>query len=162
MAKVTIRVYKNTNSKSLAFGKYYGAVKHTSPIDASTLCKHAAMDSGIEESHVAVVYDALFKQMKEQLFNGHPIQVEDLGTFKIGISSEGWSLADVQRRFPQFDPEKDDIRKYLSAKQVKDAYILFTPSETIKEALRGIKFETDKSEWQDVLAQEKDNNNVEP
>ena len=101
MAKVTIRVYQNTNSKSLAFGKYYGAVKHTSTIDAATLCKHAAMDSGIEETHIAVVYDALLKQMKEQVCNGHPIKVDGLGTFKVGISSEGWSVADVQRRYQE-------------------------------------------------------------
>ncbi len=162
MAKIKIGVYQNTNEKSLAYGKYYGQVMHTSAIDPETLCKHAAMDSGIEESHVALVYDALLKQMKEQLCNGHPIKVENLGTFKLGVSSEGWSVEDVQERYPKFDPTKDDIRKYLSAKQVKEAYILFAPCDTIKEALRSIKLESDKTEWQNVMAQEKENDNVEP
>lgn len=157
MAKVKIGVYKNNNLKSLAYGKYYGCVNHTSAIDSTTLCKHAAMDSGIEESQVALIYDAQLKQMKEQLCNGHPIVVPELGTFKLGISSEGVSLADVRKRHPEFDPETEDIRKYLSAKQVKDVYILFTPCDSIKESLRGIKLETDKTIWQAQIENEKKN-----
>lgn len=166
MAKITIEVYKVLNIKSAAYNKYYGRVSHNSTIEASTLCQHAAMDSGIEASEVAVVYDAVLKQIKELLCNGHPIKIGGFGTLKIGISSEGWSQEDVKRRHPSFDPDKEDIRKYLSARQVKEAYLLFTPCETIKAALRGIKFETDKTVWQPQILKERaagnGNNNVEP
>lgn len=157
MATITIKVYRNNNEKSSAYGKYYGRVAHTSVIDSTTLCLHAAMDSGIEESKIAVVYDAQQKQMKELLCNGHPINVPELGTFKLGVNSEGVTVADVQERYPQFNPETDDIRRYLSARQVKSAYILFTPCESIKSALRAIKMVTDKTEWEAQLAKEKTN-----
>lgn len=56
-------------------------------------------------------------------------------------------LTYVKARHPEFDPTKEDIRKYLSAKQVKKARLVFIPCQEIKEALRSVKFETDKSEW---------------
>lgn len=147
MGKVRIRVYQNKNSKSRAYRKFYGRVSHASTIDVSTLCAHAAMDSGIERSLVPTVYDAQLKQMKELLCNGHAIKVDGLGTFKLGVESEGVSEEEVQQRHPQFDPETEDIRKYLSARQVKRARLLFTPCAEIKSALRSVKYETDKSDW---------------
>jgi len=157
MSKIKIRVYQNHNRNSKSYKKYFGRVQHSSTVDSTTLCLHAAMDSGIESTAIAQVYDAQQKQMKEQLFNGHTIVIPELGTFKIGVASEGLSVADVQERYPQFDPETEDIRKYLSARQVKKAYLLFTPCAAIKEALRAIKFETDKVEWTAQMQQEKTN-----
>lgn len=147
MGKITIRVYQNNNKKSVGYKKFYGRVSHTSTIDATTLCKHAAMDSGIEESSVATIYDAQLKQMKEMLCNGHPIKIDGLGIFKIGLSSTGVSEQEVQQKHPDYNPETDDIRKYLNARQVKKARLLFIPCDAIKEALRGVKFESDKSDW---------------
>jgi hypothetical protein len=40
---------------------------------------------------------------------------------------------------------------------VKSAYILFTPCESIKSALRAIKMVTNKTEWEAQLAKEKTN-----
>lgn len=157
MATIRIGIYQNANMESKAYKKFYGRIKHASTIDAEVLCKHTAMDSGIEESSVVMIYNAQQKQMKELLCNGHPIEVPGLGTFKIGVTSVGWSVADVQRRFPKFNPETDDIRHYLSARQVKQAHILFTPCESIKDALRGIKMITDKSDWEAQLLAEKTN-----
>lgn len=159
MAKVTLTVYQILNTKSAAYGKYYGRVRQNSVIEPDTLCKHAAMDSGIEQGEIAMVSDAVLKQVKELLLNGHPIYVTGLGTFKLGISSEGVSAADVQRCHPEFDPSKDDIRKYLSARQVKKAFIHFTPCETIKASLRAVKVESDKTEWAEQMALEKENKN---
>lgn len=163
MSTIIISVYRNTNMESKAYNKFYGRVRHTSTIDVTTVCKHAAMDSGIEESQVVLINDAQQKQMKELLCNGHPIEVPELGTFKLGVSSVGLSVEDVKRRYPKFNPETDDIRLYLTANQVKEAHILFTPSDTIKNALRSIKMVTDKSDWQaPESANDDDNNHVEP
>lgn len=157
MAQVKIRVYQNNNSYSQAYGKFYGRVQHSTEIDVPTLCAHVAMDSGVEQAQVAIVFDAIAKQMKEQLCNGHPIKVEGIGTFKIGISSIGWGVQEVKKLYPQFDPEKEDIRKYLSARQVKKARLLFTPTEEVKKMLRSVKFETDKTEWASLLERENEN-----
>lgn len=155
MAQVRIRVYQNNNTYTNAYGKYYGRVQHSTEIDVTTLCTHVSMDSGVEQAQVAIVFDAIAKQMKEQLCNGHPIKVEGIGTFKVGVSSEGWGVAEVKKLYPSFNPEKEDIRKYLSARQVKKAYLLFMPTEEVKQMLRSVKFETDKTEWATLLEQEK-------
>ena len=147
MGKVRIKIYQNKNSKAQAYKKFYGKVQHSSTIDASTLCEHAAMDSGIERSLVPTVYDAQLKQMKELLCNGHAIKVDSLGTFKLGVESEGVTAAEVHERYPRFNPETDDIRKYWSARQVKRSRLLFTPCAEIKAALRSVKYETDKTDW---------------
>lgn len=147
MAQVKISVYQSTNAKMTNYGRYYGRVKHGNPISVETLCKNVALDSGIAEEQVAVVFDAILKQMKEQLCAGHPIKVDHLGTVKIGIHSNGVSAEDVKKKHPDFDPEKDDIRRYLTAKLVKKAHLLFNPCTEIKTALREIKYVTDKSEW---------------
>lgn len=156
MAQVKIRVYQNNNTYSNAYGKFYGRVQHSTEIDVPTLCAHVAMDSGVEQAQVAIVFDAVAKQMKEQLCNGHPIKVEGIGTFKIGIQSEGWGPEEVRKIYKNFDPETEDIRKYLSARQVKKAYVLFMPTEEVKQMLRSVKFETDKTEWASLLKKEKE------
>lgn len=154
MAQITISVYQNKNPKLKAYGKFYGRVKHSTTIDVKTLCAHTAKDSGIEEAEVVTVFDAVLKQIEEQLCNGHPIKVEGLGTMKVGVSSKGVSEQDVKKKYPKFDPATEDICKYLSARQVKSAKFLFTPCEEIKTMLRGVKFQTDKSEWADYMNQQ--------
>ena len=139
MGKVYISVYQNRNDKMGAYQKWYGRVKQGMEIPADVLCQHAAQDSGIEEAHVAIVFDGVLKQIKEQLCNGHPIKVEGLGTFKIGVKSEGWDETDFAKR-PGYK-EGEDPRKWCSAQQVKGCRLNYRPTEDIKDMLREIKFE---------------------
>jgi predicted histone-like DNA-binding protein len=161
MGTIKIVIYQNRNKKSKNYKQFYGRVKHHSLIEPAVLCAHAAQDSGIEEAKVAIVFEGVLKQMKEQLCLGHPIILDEMGTFKIGVTSEGVTAEDVQRRYPQYDPETDDIRQYLSARQVKGAHLLFRPSTEVKTLLRSIKFDTDKTEWASLLAIEKSNGKTE-
>jgi len=147
MGKIIIKLYQNNNEKSDIYKQFFGRVRHATTIDKQTLAEHAAADSQIEASDIATVYEAQFKQIQQMVCYGHAIQVDGLGVFKLSISSEGISPEEVQRRHPEYDPEKDDIRDFLNARQVKNARLLFIPSKEIKEALRSIKFETRKSEW---------------
>ena len=152
MATVTISVYQNNNEHMKSYQKFYGRVKHEDIVDVKVLCNHAARDSGIEEAEVSTSFDAILKQIQEQLCLGRPIKVEELGTLKIGFHSDGVSAADVQEKHPDFDPTTDDIRKYLVAsRQVKNPHLIFTPSDDIRNNLREVKFHTDKSDWADHL-----------
>lgn len=151
MAKTKLSLYRNTNQTSAAYEKYYSRVAQSTTIDAKTLCSHVAADSGIDEIYVFMVFSALIKQIREQVCNGHPIVIDNFATVKIGISSTGVSVEDVKKRVPSFDPEKDDIRKYLSANQVTSVRLLLTVSEEIRTLLRSVKFETDKSDWEELL-----------
>ncbi len=161
MATVTISVYQNNNEQMRSYLKFYGRVKHEGIVDAKVICNHAARDSGIEESEVSTIFDAILKQIQEQLCMGRPIKVEGLGTLKIGFHSDGVSAADVQQKHPDFDPTTDDIRKYLVAsRQVKNPHLIFTPSDEIKTNLREIKFRTDKSDWADYMSNLKNGKEV--
>lgn len=148
MSIIRIGVYQNNNQSSPAYKKFYGRVLHSETISSKALCAHAAKDSGIEESSISVVFDAFLKQFEEQLCGGHPIKVDWLGLFRLGVHSSGIGVNDVRKAHPEFDPDKEDIRKYVSARQVKSAHLLFTPCEEIKDLLRAVKFETDKSQWE--------------
>ena len=150
MASIQIKVYRNNNaSNRKAYGRYFGRVAHSTTLDAEALCNRVAQDSHIEEGYVGVVFGALCKQMKELLCNGHPIEVEGLGIMKVGIKSKGVSAKDVKKRVPDFNPKKDDITRYLSARQVERPHLLFTPNKRIKELLREVKFDTDRSDWKE-------------
>ena len=147
MGKIIIKLYQNNNEKSDVYKQFFGRVHHATTIDKYTLGEYVAADSQVEASDVVAVYEAQFKQIQQMVCNGHAIQVEGLGVFKLSVSSEGVSPEEVQRRNPKYDPQKDDIRDFLNARQVKKARLLFIPSKEIKEALRSVKFETRKSEW---------------
>ena len=150
MPKSKLMLYRNSNHASAAYNNYYGRVKQSTTIDAKELCTYVARDSGIDEGHVMMVFNALIKQMEEQLCNGHPITIDGFFSAKVGIKSKGVSIEDVKKRVPGFDPENDDITKYLSANQVISAHLLLTASERIRTLLRSIKFETDKSDWEEL------------
>lgn len=156
MPKIVLELYQNNNEKSDNYKYFYGRARKTTNVDATTLSEHAANDSNIEASEIACTYDAQFKQIQELVCNGHAIKLDGWGTFKLTVSSKGVSEADVIARHPEYDPTKDDIRKYLSAKQVKKARLIFIPCQEIKDALRSVKFETDKSEW--IYDDDNDNN----
>lgn len=155
MAQVRIRVYQN-NKFSSAYGKFYGRVQHSTEISVEKLCAYVAMDSGVEQAQVAIVFDAVAKQIKEQLCNGHPIKVEGIGTFKVGISSGGWGVEEVKELYPSFNLEKDDIRKCLSAsdfragKDIEKIRLILLPDKEIKKELKNMKFE--KFYYEDALA----------
>ena len=67
MATVTISVYQNNNEHMKSYHKFYGRVRHEDIVDVKILCNHAARDSGIEEADVSTSFDAILKQIQEQL-----------------------------------------------------------------------------------------------
>ena len=125
MAKVTIEVYQILNTKSPAYGKFFGRVRQNSTIESATLCKHAAMDSGIEEGEVAMVSDAVLKQVKELLLNGHPIRIPHLGLLKMSVNSKGTT----------------SVSEYNAGHEITNIHLVFTPDAEIKAELESLKFE---------------------
>lgn len=95
MGKIIIELYQNNNEKSDNYKNFYGRARKATPVDATTLSEHAASDSNIESSDIANIYDAEFKQIQELACNGHAIQLDGWGTFKLTVSSKGVSEADV-------------------------------------------------------------------
>lgn len=81
------KVMAGSHSTSVNKGQYYAKPVLASVINADDLNDLIAQDSQVERAEVAQVTDAICKQIKELVCNGHSIQVGTLGTFSIGFNA---------------------------------------------------------------------------
>ena len=103
--------------------KFYGRPQLGIAITADQLNDLIAQDSQVERAEVAMVTDAIFKQIKELVCNGHSIQVGTLGTFSIGLKCD--SKADVAS---------------LTANDIKKVNVRLYESKYVKTALKATRF----------------------
>ena len=102
---------KGSHSTSENKGQFYAQPIIASEISADDLNDLIAQDSQVERAEVAQVTDAICKQIKELVCNGHSIQVGTLGTFSIGFNAAvRTSEADVSGR----DVRRVNVRLYES------------------------------------------------
>ena len=108
-------------------------------LTAKELAEHTAQDSRIEQASVEKVMDAIFKQIKEQLLNGHFIKLPGLGTLKIGVhpatDKDGKSVGGAKTE-----------KEYSCQKHLGGAHLLFQPSQDIKSELHAVKFDASSDE----------------
>ena len=84
---VRINVHKNTNSKSLAFGKWYGYVDNDDPIGINELADHMSAHSGVLKDMVHCIRELNLKSV--------PVKLDNLAIFKASVETAGVSnLAD--------------------------------------------------------------------
>ena len=114
MYRIVRRNAKNAN------GEVYARVVMNSLITADDLVDLIARDSQVERAQVAVVTDAIGKQIKELVMNGHNIKVGSLGTLGIGFRTK-WSDS----------PLKVNINECLRSVRVR-----FITSEEIRNLQR--------------------------
>ncbi|MBQ6659734.1 MAG: HU family DNA-binding protein [Prevotella sp.] len=112
--RIVRRNAKNAN------GEVYARVVMNSLITADDLVDLIARDSQVERAQVAVVTDAIGKQIKELVMNGHNIKVGSLGTLGIGFRTK-WSDS----------PLKVNINECLRSVRVR-----FITSEEIRNLQR--------------------------
>ena len=105
-------------------GQYYAQPVLGSAISADDLNDLIAQDSQVERSEVAVVTDAICKQIKELVCNGHSIQVGTLGTFSIGFNAKVQPSADL-----------------VTGRDVKRVNVRLYESKYIKNELKATRFE---------------------
>ena len=119
-----IRTFDGAHPNSSLRGKFYGAAYLSTPISENDLNELISQDSQIERSEVAVITDAICKQIKELVCNGHSIKVGTLGTFSLGLKSKA--------------AETD---KLVSAQRVKSARLLLRASQDLKNHLKAVRIE---------------------
>lgn len=119
------RKMKGSHATSGNKGQYYGAPVLAAPISADELNDLIAQDSQVERSEVAVVTDAICKQIKELVCNGHSIQVGTLGTFSIGFNSKVQPSSDL-----------------VTGRDVKRVNVRLYESKYIKDELKATRFES--------------------
>ena len=123
---VLIKVIKNNNSKSKAYGKHYGKVVSTKTMTYQQLCKHMAEHNSVYGEDVCTgVAVKLQSCILEQLLEGKKVQFGDLGTFYLAVKSIGEAEEDdfnmgtnIKGLFLRFSPSRQDIND-LSSKTLK-------------------------------------------
>ena len=95
MAKLIIRKYKNNNSESKGFGKWYGRLVSQGTLQTDEICRHIAKHGSIYTSDVVKgVVEKFVNCFEELLLQGHKLKLGGLGTFYLAISTRGASTAD--------------------------------------------------------------------
>lgn len=116
LLKFKVRQMKGSHATSLNKGMLYAQVDRATTISSDDLNDLIAQDSQVERSEVAVITDAICKQIKELVCNGHSIQVGTLGTFSVGFNAKVQPTeAEVSAR----DIRKINVRLYES-KDIKN------------------------------------------
>ena len=121
MAIIRVTPYKNNNSKSLAFGKWFMRTFLNSVLDINDLANHMANDSKIERTMVANIN----RQIVELLCNGPPIRIPHFGLLKLGVNSKGEST----------------VSDFNAGSDIKNVHLLLQIDEELKQELAKIKFE---------------------
>ena len=93
---VRINIHKNTNSKSLAFGKWYGYVDNDDPIGITELADHmSAHNTPFSPGTIAGVLKDMVHCIRELNLKSVPVKLDDLCIFKASVETKGVSnLAD--------------------------------------------------------------------
>lgn len=105
------RRYQNKNGKSAANGKWYGRLVINHTVGLEELAAEMQENCTVKRSDILAVLTELGQTMKSILQDGKRVKVNGLGSFKMGMSTEG-----VTRR--------DDFNIGLHLKQLR---VLFQP-----------------------------------
>lgn len=117
------RRMKGSHATSINKGMLFAQVERASKISTDDLNDLIAQDSQVERSEVAVITDAICKQIKELVCNGHSIQVGTLGTFSVGFNAKVQPSVDL-----------------VSAKDVRKINVRLYESKDIKNELKATRF----------------------
>ena len=109
--------YQNKNEDSKAYGKWYARTVINQSVNIEELALKMQDNCTVKRADILAVLSELGPTMTEVLQDSKSVKIPYLGTFKLGISSEG---ADT--------PEKFNVRK-----NIKGVHVLFRP-ETHVEA----------------------------
>ena len=123
---VLVKVTKNNNEKTAAFGKWYGRVVSTKTMTYQELCKHMSEHNSVYGEDVCLgVANKLQNCMLEQLLEGKKVQFGELGTFYLSVKSTGTTKesdfnlgSNIQGLFLCFAPSRTDVNN-LSSKMLK-------------------------------------------
>ena len=123
---VLVKVTKNNNEKTTAFGKWYGRVVSTKTMSYQELCKHMSEHNSVFGEDVCLgVANKLQNCMLEQLLEGKKVQFGELGTFYLSVKSSGtqkesdFSLgSNIQGLYLCFAPSRTDVNN-LTSKMLK-------------------------------------------
>ena len=141
MAKIIYEVTKNTNSKSLAFGKWYGRVKALETLNTRKMAQHIAEHGSLYTSDVVFgVLEKFRSCLIEMLLESKKVKIDGLGTFYTTIESQGAEtkekynvLTDIKALHIRFLPEQEQEQNISSREFLKQAEFVNVESLLKKE-----------------------------
>lgn len=120
---IQLKILKRTHPRNVEESNYYAAAVARGEINLEQLAKLASMQSTVTPSDCYAVLMALEHNVIEALQDGKIVRLGGLGSYKIGVNSEGLK-----------DPKK------VTRFSVKKAHILFNPGKGLKDMLKNLDF----------------------
>jgi len=141
---VLVKVTKNNNDKSAAFGKWYGRVVTTKTMSYQELCKHMSEHNSVYGEDVCLgVANKLQNCMLEQLLEGKKVQFGELGTFYLSVKSSGAGKeadfnigSNIQGLYLCFAPSRTDVNN-LSSKMLKKKASFMNVKDLVESKQKG-------------------------
>ena len=123
---VFVKIVKNNNAESAAYGKHYGKVVSSQTMTYRELIKHMSEHNSVYGEDVCSgVAIKLQNCLLEQLLEGKKVQFGDLGTFYLAVKSEGTAKEEdfnlgvnIKGLYLRFAPSRQDVND-LSSKALK-------------------------------------------
>lgn len=103
--------------------KYYAQVQASDECPFKTLTRTAADRSTVTAADAKAVMDNVMTVLKEKLAAGQIVRIDDLGSFRVAISTEGVEEADK-----------------FTAANIKKARIVFTPCKELKNLCKTFEY----------------------
>lgn len=104
--------------------KWYSSPVKTGTINNYQLSKGIAAKSSMTRGAVLNVIENMFDEIPKYLMDGYSVNLNNLGTLRISLSSEGVN-----------SPED------FTDDNIKNMRVVFTPSPEFKKSLKNIKYE---------------------
>ena len=101
----------NDSSVEKAYGRWFGRVKYTGTVTLPELSRTMQQNCTVKRSDIMAVLIELVETMRTEMQLGHKVQIDGLGTFMFGISSDGVAYAQ------DWTPER----------HVRDIHVVFIP-----------------------------------
>ncbi len=112
---VQFRVYKNNNSRSGQFGKYYARAVMIDTVDTDKLAETIEANCTVKRADVLAVLSELVVVMRQALQDSKRVKLDNFGSFKLGLTTG----------------PSDTAKDFSVAKNVKDIHVLFQPEVRI-------------------------------
>ena len=104
--------------------KFYASPNMSGQLTLNGLTKSIEKISTVSGADIRAVLYAMVDVMKDSLADGNIVRLGDLGSLRVSISSEA-----------------RDTEEEVNASAIRNAKVIFTPGEMIKEMLPTLKFE---------------------
>ena len=104
--------------------KYYASAKATGELTLNTLSRYISANNSISGADVRAVLFGMVEVISQQLAEGKIIRMGDLGSLRIGLSSNGES-----------DPNQ------VNFNSIRKTKMIFNPGKVLKEMQKELKFE---------------------